>query len=315
MKRVLNAYGTLLALLIAVLLPLFWIALFVFGRGSGFARGLSFGPIYYSTEILTVFTLVMAPAAVFRIYGVVFGRSKDRARPGLSALCGFSVFQATLFLALYLIFAAPWTTISTMDWGKAFRSLGQSSDTVTPPSDEDLEYPELPLRDSDPYAWSVYDLQGNEVPLSQFKDKAVFMNFWATWCGYCTMEFPNIQRLYTAMKDEPGIAFMLLSPEEPDVVRGWLEKQDYTLPFYTIPRDKLPPEFTPRGLPTTFFMAPDGRVAFTHSGFTAWDGEKTRQFLRDLAPAPVAALDSPVAAETTEAPSVENTLPSDTPAS
>lgn len=286
MKRVFNAYSMFLALLIAGLFPLFWAALFIFGKGSGFSRMLRIGAIYFDTEILVVFTLIMAPAALFCLYRALSRRSKEQARPGLSALCGFCTFQATLFLALYLIFAAPWTAIRNTDWGEAVRKLGQGSETISPPSDEDLQYPELPLQDQDPYAWSVYDLQGNEISFSQFKNKAVFMNFWATWCGFCTLEFPNIQRLYDALKEEPGVAFILLSPEEPEIVREWAAKQEYTFPIYTIPREKLPSAFTPNGLPTTFLLAPDGRVAFTHSGFAAWDGQKTQQFLRALAAPP-----------------------------
>lgn len=84
------------------------------------------------------------------------------------------------------------------------------------------------------------------------------------------------------MKDNPGIAFILVSPEEPDIVTEWAAKQEYTLPFYTIPKEKMPAAFRPSGLPTTFIVAPDGRIAFKHSGFAAWDGEKTKGFLQAL---------------------------------
>ena len=178
---------------------------------------------------------------------------------------------------------ASWSSLVSTDWKGAFARLAQTSDTPTPPSDEELNYPELPLAPFDPYGWALYDMEGKETPMAEFKDKAVFLNFWATWCGYCLFEFPNIQNLYTALKDDPDIAFILVSPEEPEKVHQWVKAQDYTLPFYTIPRAELPATFTPSGLPTTFLLAPDGRIAFRHSGFAAWDGEKTQGFLRDLA--------------------------------
>ena len=145
--------------------------------------------------------------------------------------------------------------------------------------------------------------------MTEFKGKAVFLNFWATWCGYCIYEFPNIQKLYDAVKDTPNLAFIFLSPEDPEVVKKWAETQEYTFPIYTISRTDLPAEFTPSGFPTTFMLAPDGRIAFRHSGFAAWDGEKTQTFLKALAETAAAEQEMPNQPEQTNSPDMSN--PSD----
>ncbi|OQB39168.1 MAG: Thiol:disulfide interchange protein TlpA [Candidatus Hydrogenedentes bacterium ADurb.Bin179] len=288
MKRILPVYGAILAILVAVALPVFWGILFFFGRGSAFSRSVSIGSIWYDTEILVVFTLVMAPAAIFGICCALRRvlKGEPSGCPGLSALWGFSTIQTTVFLALYLAFAAPWSAIMNMDWKEVFTEVTQGADEEYVPSDEGLEFPALPLAEQvsqDPYAWNLYDMDGKEVPMSLFRDKVVFLNLWATWCGFCRYEFPNIQRLVEAMGSNPEIAFILLSPEEPEVVRSWAASQKFKLPFYTVRREDLPEEFTPQGLPTTFIIVPGGRVAFQHSGAAAWDGDKTQQFLRGLA--------------------------------
>ncbi len=288
MKRVFRVYGAILAMLVAVALPLFWGLLFLFGRGSAFSRRISLGSIWYDTEILVVFTLMMAPALIFGICCALRRVLKDKISgwQSLSALWGFSTFQATLFLTLYLVFAAPWSTLMEMDWKDVFNEMARGSDAEYVLSDEGLEFPALPLAEpvpQDPYAWNLYDMDGKEVPMSRFRDKVVFLNLWATWCGFCRYEFPNIQRLVEAMEKNPEIAFIILSPEEPEVVRNWAASQEFKLPFYTVRGEDLPEDFTPQGLPATFIIVPGGRVAFRHSGAAAWDGEKTHQFLKGLA--------------------------------
>ncbi|MEG1943557.1 MAG: cytochrome c biogenesis protein/redoxin, partial [Angelakisella sp.] len=44
--------------------------------------------------------------------------------------------------------------------------------------------------------FTLYDQLGNSHTLSEYKGKVVFLNFWATWCGYCVKEMPEIQTLY-----------------------------------------------------------------------------------------------------------------------
>src|SRR6185295_19807112 len=58
--------------------------------------------------------------------------------------------------------------------------------------------PVPPLAEGTPvdYGWSVTSLDGHTTPVASFKGKVVFLNFWATWCGPCRMEFPSIQKLH-----------------------------------------------------------------------------------------------------------------------
>ncbi len=286
MRRIISVYSTLLAVLIIMILVPLWALLLLYGKGDGFSRSLSIGEIWYDTKILTVFTVVMAPAAVFALCCVLWRLAKAAVPAGVSAIWGFCTFQATLFLALYLIFAAPWSTLLSMDWRGAWPDLISFPDPVQLPSDEDLEYPALPLADeepTDPYAYTLYDLDGNDVPMSQFKDKVLFFNLWTTWCGFCRLEFPHIERLYEALRETPNIAFVLVSPEDPAVVRAWVDTQTLKLPFYTIQREDIPDDFKRASLPTTFIIAPGGRTVFRHAGAVRWNGLKTQQFLQGLA--------------------------------
>ncbi len=50
--------------------------------------------------------------------------------------------------------------------------------------------------------FTLADLDGNQVSLSDFRGKTVFINFWATWCPACREEMPEIEALYQQYKDK-----------------------------------------------------------------------------------------------------------------
>lgn len=292
MRRIITLWHLLLMVVIAVSMTVYWGILLYFGTGPFFYRYIRLGPIAYTTDILALCTAVLVPAFVFSLCYSVRAISRNQKRfswwAGLPFVSNWYALQATILLVLVVMFGASWSSLLSTDWTAAFERLARSSDTPAVPSDEQLEYPVLPLPPHNPYGWSIYDMEGNEVVMDSFKGKVVFLNFWATWCGYCLLEFPNIQRLQSEFSDYPNIAFVLVSPEEPEIVRKWVEEQEYTMPFYSIPRETLPAAYMPSGLPTTFILSADGRVAFRHSGFVAWDGEKTKRFLRELSDTVVA---------------------------
>ena len=87
--------------------------------------------------------------------------------------------------------------------------------------------------------WSQY---GNEHTLSDYKGKTVFLNFWATWCGPCKKEIPDIQQLYLDHGENTGDVIILgvaapKSDADPfdqetldaDGIADFLEEGGYTL--------------------------------------------------------------------------------------
>src|SRR5690242_7111651 len=60
------------------------------------------------------------------------------------------------------------------------------------------------------YDFQLRDLDGKTVNIKDFKNKTIFLNIWATWCGPCRMEMPSIQKLYNQV-DHDKIVFIMLS--------------------------------------------------------------------------------------------------------
>lgn len=131
-------------------------------------------------------------------------------------------------------------------------------------------------------AFTLTDLGGNELILSDYKGKVVFLNFWATWCPPCRAEIPGFVEAYAEYKDK-GMEIIGIS-----VDRGGLGKVfdfvkayqiNYPVVMYTtqIIRDYEPG----RAIPTTIIIDKNGMIRHKHIGYMN-KGTLERYFL-DLA--------------------------------
>ncbi|MFO8007129.1 MAG: TlpA disulfide reductase family protein [Candidatus Brocadiia bacterium] len=132
------------------------------------------------------------------------------------------------------------------------------------------------------YDWPVRDLQGEPFDLESTRGKAVFLNFWATWCPPCAREMPAIQRLYDQLKAEPDVAFLVVAYDRPDAVRAFVEDMELTMPIYTT-TGPIPQGLVPEAVPTTYVVSPEGEVVFEHVGAAAWDAPQVAEFIRKVA--------------------------------
>jgi len=107
----------------------------------------------------------------------------------------------------------------------------------------------------------VTTLDGDPYELSQRRGRWVVVNFWATWCAPCIKEMPELSELDAANEH---IEVIGLAYEEIDMaaMRDFLEKRPVVYPIALIDVYAPPADFaTPRGLPMTYLIAPDGTVA------------------------------------------------------
>lgn len=130
------------------------------------------------------------------------------------------------------------------------------------------------------YAWMLHDLDGTPVEFSRFRGKTVFLNIWATWCPPCVAELPAIANLARA----PGldqVAFVCVAiDQDPETVRRFLRGKD--LPMTVLHAEDRPDVFTTRGIPATFIISPDGRIAASTLGSAEWDDPSVVEFLGRL---------------------------------
>lgn len=134
---------------------------------------------------------------------------------------------------------------------------------------------------------SFSDARGNIVKLSDFRGKVVLLNFWATWCGPCVRELPDLDRLQTELGG-PEFQVIALSSDRkgPDVVAPFLAKLGVEqLAAYNDPRATVQRAFKVVGLPTTVLLDADGRELGRLVGPAEWHSEDAKRLIRHFLPA------------------------------
>ena len=111
--------------------------------------------------------------------------------------------------------------------------------------------------------FSLTDLEGKTVKLSDFAGRPVWVNVWASWCAPCRAEMPDIEAVYREMKGSggSGLALLVVSlGEDPAVVRRYLSTTRYELPVLLDPGFTFTEKYRVSGLPTHYFVGRDGTI-------------------------------------------------------
>jgi thiol-disulfide isomerase/thioredoxin len=133
------------------------------------------------------------------------------------------------------------------------------SATATPPASVATTARPSATRDYPKLALDTID--GKRFDLAQHRGRWVVVNFWATWCSPCLKEMPALSALDTMREhiDVVGLAYEDTTPED---MRKFLAKHPVSYPIALVDVYSPPADFeTPAGLPTTWLIAPDGKVA------------------------------------------------------
>ena len=133
------------------------------------------------------------------------------------------------------------------------------------------------------FRWTLLDLDDKPVDFESFRGRPILLNLWATWCPPCLAEMPSIAHLAAnqRLKDK-GVVFVCVSTDDSaEKLRGFLKDKDWGM---TILRaTSIPPAFQTEGIPATFLIAPDGRIATAEVGSARWDDPSVVDFLEELA--------------------------------
>ena len=116
--------------------------------------------------------------------------------------------------------------------------------------------------------FTVKDLEGRSVKLSDFKGKVILLDFWATWCPPCKAEIPGFVELQQQY-GEQGLQVVGVSVDDPpELLKPFADEFNMNYPVIVgLGRDDLQDAYGPMwGIPTTFLISRDGRICRKHSG-------------------------------------------------
>jgi thiol-disulfide isomerase/thioredoxin len=126
--------------------------------------------------------------------------------------------------------------------------------------------------------FSVTDLNGKAVSLSDFKGKIVVLDFWATWCGPCKRALPAMQMTVDKYKADPNVKFLFIHTWESvtnpkEEAMKYFADNNFSLPLYMDVKDPATHKnpavsaFDVKGIPAKFVIDGEGKIRFKTSGF------------------------------------------------
>ncbi len=132
------------------------------------------------------------------------------------------------------------------------------------------------------------DQAGGAASLSDFRGRAVLVNFWATWCAPCIREMPALDRLQAALGGA-GFTVLVVSIDRggAKVAAPFLERLGVTrLSTYLDPKRKLAVAMAVVGLPTSILIDRTGREVGRVQGPAEWDTPEAHELIRHFMTAP-----------------------------
>ena len=125
---------------------------------------------------------------------------------------------------------------------------------------------ESPLPGREAFDFSAETLSGDSLSLEELRGKVVLLNFWASWCIACIDEHAHFVEAERRFADEDFQMLGVVYQDEPENARRWMRQRGGDWPNLIDPRSRIAIDYGVYGVPETYFIARDGRIAYKQIG-------------------------------------------------
>jgi peroxiredoxin/outer membrane lipoprotein-sorting protein len=108
--------------------------------------------------------------------------------------------------------------------------------------------------------FTLTDLSGKSLKLSTLRGKVVLLDFWATWCGPCRIEMPNIQKIHHEFKDKGLVVLGINQGETAKVVQPFLKRNGFDFRILLDQARSVSQKYQVSGIPTRFIIDKEGTI-------------------------------------------------------
>jgi thiol-disulfide isomerase/thioredoxin len=131
-------------------------------------------------------------------------------------------------------------------------------------------------------ALELKNLDGDTCNIASAHGRWIFVHFWASWCGPCRKEMPTIQAIMSEFKNTKLKIILVNTAETEDTTFGFIGSIAPELNSLLDSDGQATERWQPRGLPSTYFVDPEGRLQYLALGGRAWNSPRYLEFLHSL---------------------------------
>jgi peroxiredoxin len=133
-------------------------------------------------------------------------------------------------------------------------------------------------------ALELTDAEGAVHRLSDYRGKAVLVNFWATWCAPCREEMPSIESLRLSMQGKPFAVLAVNVGQSGRVARDFGRKLMLEFPLLLDQDTRTAKAWGAKVLPASFVIDPQGKIRYSYYGDLNWSSPEVRAKIEALLP-------------------------------
>ncbi|HTW46115.1 MAG TPA: TlpA disulfide reductase family protein [Acidobacteriaceae bacterium] len=122
---------------------------------------------------------------------------------------------------------------------------------------------------------------GQTVSLNQYRGKIVVLNFWASWCTYCALEWPSLEQLQNQFPNLVVLA-VAFDSDPSDYKQYVVDNQLHNMTVILDPRDKSNLAFGTTRPPETYIIDPNGIIRRRFIGAQDWNTPEIQTYIRNL---------------------------------
>ena len=122
--------------------------------------------------------------------------------------------------------------------------------------------------------FTLVDLEGNEVALSDYKGKKVFINFWATWCGPCRKEMPDVQKISDEASSDELVILAVNVGESKEDVKHFIDQGEFSFKVLLDGEMEVAAKYGVTAFPTSVLIDENGDPITGVRGMMSYDQMK-----------------------------------------
>jgi peroxiredoxin len=140
----------------------------------------------------------------------------------------------------------------------------------------------LPVAGQEAPDFTLKSGSGKNLRLRELRGEVVLVNFWATWCGPCRQEMPQLNRLYDQYRQAGFTLLGVNIDDSPEAARVLMRKLGVKFPVLFDTDKRVSRRYDVDAMPATLLIDRDGKVRYVHRGYVAGNEVKYQTQIREL---------------------------------